>query len=173
MDIQFFSNQFESTPVLSSHRLSCIHSYSTLIHSFFSYHFIPLLVISLYLSSITLPSVLVLTNNAQMHGVDYEETFAPVVKMTTVRTVIALATTKGNLHQTDVKNTFLQGELKEVYMVQLHGFKSCTHPTTTCPLKKPLYGLKKTPLSLRNGNILTIWQCSLHRIKVISHFQRR
>ena len=34
MDIQFFSNQFESTPVLSSHRLSCIHSYSTLIHSF-------------------------------------------------------------------------------------------------------------------------------------------
>ena len=35
MDIQFFSNQFESTPVLSSHRLPCIHSYSTLIHSFF------------------------------------------------------------------------------------------------------------------------------------------
>ena len=35
IDIQFFSNQFESTPVLSSHRLSCIHSYSTLIHSFF------------------------------------------------------------------------------------------------------------------------------------------
>ena len=34
MDIQFFSNQFESTPVLSSHRLPCIHSYSTLIHSF-------------------------------------------------------------------------------------------------------------------------------------------
>ena len=61
MDIQLFSNQFESTPVLSSHRLSCIHSYSTLIHSFFSYHFIPLLVISLYLSSITLPSLLVLT----------------------------------------------------------------------------------------------------------------
>ena len=60
MDIQFFSNHLESTSVLSSHRPSCIHSYSTLIHSFFSYHFIPLLVMSLYLTSITLPSLLVL-----------------------------------------------------------------------------------------------------------------
>ena len=64
MDIQFFSNQFESTPILSSHCLSCINSYSTLIHSFFSYHFIPLLVISLYLSSITLPSLLVLISTS-------------------------------------------------------------------------------------------------------------
>ena len=61
MDIQLFWNQFEPTPVLSFHRLSFICSYSTLIHSFFSYHFIPLCVICLYLSSIILPSLLVRT----------------------------------------------------------------------------------------------------------------
>ena len=67
--------------------------------------------------------------------------------MTIVRTLIALAAAKGwHLHQMDVKNTFLQRKLEqEVYMVQPPGFKSSTHPTTVCRLKKPLYGLKKAP----------------------------
>ena len=75
-------------------------------------------------------NLLVEKGYAQMHGVDYEETFGPVAKMTIVRTVIALATTKGwHLHQMDVKNAFLQGELEEeVYMVQLPGFESNIHP---------------------------------------------
>ena len=48
-----------------------------------------------------------------MHGVNYEETFAPVEKMTTVQTVIVLAVEKGwYLHQMDVKNVFLQGDLE-------------------------------------------------------------
>ena len=65
----------------------------------------------------------------QTHGVDYEETFAPVAKIITIWTVIALAAVEGwHLHQMDSKNTFLQGELDEVYMVQPHGFKSSTHP---------------------------------------------
>ena len=56
---------------------------------------------------------------AQTHGVDYKETFAPMAKMTIVRTVIALAAAKGwNLHQMNIKNAFLQGELEgEAYMV--------------------------------------------------------
>ena len=51
---------------------------------------------------------LVAKGYAQTHGVDYEETFAPVAKMTMVRTVIVLAAAKGwHLHQMDVKNAFL------------------------------------------------------------------
>ena len=67
--------------------------------------------------------------------------------MTTVRTVIALATAKGwHLHQMDVKNAFLQGELEEeVYMVQPPGFESNIHRKAIYQLKKPLYGLKQAP----------------------------
>ena len=79
-----------------------------------------------------------------MHGVDYEETFAPMAKMMTVRTVIALAATKGwHLHQKDVKNAFLQGELEEeVYMVQPSGVESNIHLKAVHQLKKPFYVLK-------------------------------
>ena len=55
----------------------------------------------------------------QTHGVNYEETFALVAKMTALQTKITLAATKGwHLNQMDVKNAFLQGELQEeVYLV--------------------------------------------------------
>ena len=70
---------------------------------------------------------------AQIHGVYYKETFALVAKMMMVWTVIALAAAKGwHLHQMDVKNAFLQGELEEVYMIQPLDFNSSTHPKAVC-----------------------------------------
>ena len=61
---------------------------------------------------------------AQKEGVDYEETFAPTAKWTTIRTLFALAAQNGwKVHQMDVKTAFLNGDLKEkVYMSQPEGF---------------------------------------------------
>jgi hypothetical protein len=56
---------------------------------------------------------LVTKGYAQTYGIDYEETYSPVAKMTTVRTIIIMAATKGwSLHQMDVKNVFLHGDLQ-------------------------------------------------------------
>ena len=57
---------------------------------------------------------------AQMHDIAYEETFAPVAKMSIVRTVISLqAAKRWHLHQMDVKNVFLQGKLEEEVYTRL------------------------------------------------------
>jgi hypothetical protein len=64
------------------------------------------------------------------HGIDYDETFAPVAKMSTVRTLISCAASFGwSLYQLDVKNAFLHGDLREeVYMEIPPGFgTSQTH----------------------------------------------
>jgi len=65
--------------------------------------------------------------------------------MTTIRAIIAMATTKGwSLHQMDVKNAFLHGDLQEeVYMEQPPGYVDQTHPNLVYRLKKALYGLKQ------------------------------
>jgi hypothetical protein len=61
----------------------------------------------------------------QKEGEDYDETFAPVVRYTSIKTIISLATSMGwNLHQMDVKTTFLNGAIEEeVYIEQPQGFK--------------------------------------------------
>ncbi|KAM7530049.1 hypothetical protein LguiB_033459 [Lonicera macranthoides] len=89
---------------------------------------------------------LVALGNRQEYGLDYEETFAPVAKMTTVRTVMAIAVSKGwSLRQMDVKNAFLHGDLKEeIYMLPPPGL--FTNPSNeVCRLKRSLYGLKQAP----------------------------
>jgi hypothetical protein len=83
---------------------------------------------------------LVAKGYVQKHGIDYDETFAPVANMTTVCVFLALAAAKGwHLHQMDAKNAFLQGQLDEqVYMVQPPGFHSETNSSAVCRLKKSL-----------------------------------
>ena len=90
---------------------------------------------------------LVAKGYAQTHEIDYDEIFAPISKMTIVHTLIATTSAKGwHLHQMNVKNAFLHGELEEeFYMLQPPGFESHKHPQAVCRLKKSLYDLKQAP----------------------------
>ena len=82
-----------------------------------------------------------------MEGVDYDETFAPVARMESIKILLALAyQLKFKLYQMDVKTTFLNGLLKEdVYVVQPKGFIDPHFPDHVLYLKKALYGLKQAP----------------------------
>jgi len=82
----------------------------------------------------------------QTFGVDYNKTFAPIVKFVSIRCIFALAAIEDmEIHQMDVKIAFLNGDLKEnIYMEQLEGFtKESEH--LVCKLHKSLYELKQSP----------------------------
>ncbi|GJZ55995.1 retrovirus-related pol polyprotein from transposon TNT 1-94 [Tanacetum coccineum] len=91
---------------------------------------------------------LVVKGFQQKRGVDYNEIFSPVVKITTIRLVFSIVAAKDlHLEQLDVKTAFLHGDLDEdIYMTQPEGFQSARkEENLVCKLKKSLYGLKQAP----------------------------
>ena len=84
---------------------------------------------------------------SQRFGLDYEETFSPVVCFESVQSVIALgAQHKFQLHQLDVTTAFLHGELsEEVFMEQPEGYIVPGKEHMVCRLKRSIYGLKQAP----------------------------
>ncbi|RVW44659.1 Retrovirus-related Pol polyprotein from transposon RE1 [Vitis vinifera] len=83
----------------------------------------------------------------QSYGIDYQETFAPVTKLNTIRILLSLAVNQDwCLQQLDIKNAFLNGDLEEeVYMEIPPGFEESMAKNQVCKLQKSLYGLKQSP----------------------------
>ena len=83
---------------------------------------------------------------SQVLGVDYFDTFAPVARLASIRTIMALAARDDmEMDQIDIKGAYLNGELtpdEVIYMHQPPGYASRKHPQHVCKLLKTLYGLK-------------------------------
>lgn len=90
---------------------------------------------------------LVIKGYRRKKGIDFNEIFSPVVKMSSIGMVLGFATSLNlELEQLDVKTAFLHGDLKEnIYMEQLEGYKVKGIEHMVCKLKRSLYGLKQAP----------------------------
>ncbi|KAG8491907.1 hypothetical protein CXB51_015260 [Gossypium anomalum] len=108
---------------------------------------------------------LVVKGYLQEAGVNFQETFSPVVKPTTIRVVLALTVSMDwPLRQVDINNAFLNGDLQEeIYMVQPPGFEQLGDGgrPLVCKLRKALYGLKQAPRA---------WFHKLRDFLVTAHF---
>eukprot|EP00253_Pinus_taeda_P023272 PITA_23272 len=85
--------------------------------------------------------------NYQVEGIDYDETFSPTARYSSIRSMLALSTHMGwKIHQMDVKTAFLNGNIREeVYIEQSEGFETFDRESHVCRLKRDLYGLKQAP----------------------------
>ncbi|GKA55071.1 retrotransposon protein, putative, ty1-copia subclass, partial [Tanacetum coccineum] len=81
--------------------------------------------------------------------IDYEETFSPVVKIKSIRIMLAIAAFHDyEIWQMDVKTAFLNEKLtKDVFVAQPEGFENAKYPKRVCKLQKAIYGLKQASRS--------------------------
>ena len=96
---------------------------------------------------VRLKSRVVACGYSQILGVDFSETYAPVVKLTSIRIVVSVTVTLDlHLHQMDVVTAFLNGvPLETIFMEQPAGFEKGDPRTVVCRLEKAIYGLKQAP----------------------------
>jgi hypothetical protein len=91
---------------------------------------------------------------SQVKCSDFDETYAPLSRLESIRISLAYATYHGfKLYQMDVKSAFLDGPMQEeVYVEQPFGFEDCEYPSRVYKLLKAFYGLKQAPrANLRPG----------------------
>ena len=90
---------------------------------------------------------LVVVGYTQKKEIDYFDTYSPVTKISTIRSLVALAAIHGLIvHQMDVKTAFLNGDLREeIYVEQPEGYVIQGQENKVCKLRKSLYGLKQAP----------------------------
>lgn len=108
---------------------------------------------------------LVAKQYSQLEGVDYNDTYAPVVRMESICISLAYAAHNNiKVHQIDVKSAFLNGKLtEEVYLQQPPGFESSEFPNHYYKLEKAVYRLKK---------VLRAWYETLSEFLVKSRYKR-
>lgn len=104
---------------------------------------------------------------SQRRGIDYDDTFSPVVRHSSLRFLLALAVKSGlNVDQMDVKTAFLNGDLSEtVYMKQPDGYEEKGKEDNVCLLKRAIYGLKQSPRAWNNKLNKELLQLSFKRSK--------
>ena len=83
---------------------------------------------------------------SQVKGLDYSETFSPIIKFTTIRLMIALACRYNlELHHINIKGTYLNGKLEDdIYMCQPEGFTAKGEEHLVCKLYRSMYRLKQS-----------------------------
>ena len=83
----------------------------------------------------------------QQPGLDFFDTFSPVIKMTTIRLILIISLHfKWDIQQLDVKNAFLHGLIDEnIFMQQPRGFIDPTYPNHVCHIRKAIYSLRQAP----------------------------
>lgn len=112
-------------------------------------------------------ALLVAKGYSQRYGIDYEETFSPVVRNSSLRILIALAFELNlKMHHLDIDTAFLYGNLEEkVFMTQHEGFVTKGEESKVCLLNtnKSLYGLKQ---------VARAWNKRLHQVLINKGYSR-